>query len=948
MSHILAAAYIDKYINAQEEHDGNEGIRLLQESLGEAQENSLERDKRLELLGAAYWLRYENLGHLADIDASITHLESAISIIPKDQDQLIFQLKSLGRRYKSRYRKSHEEGDLEAAISKFSRVLDLTKEDHPEWPDHASDLAAVYQLRYADFGGEVYVDLAIRHLESALKVTPQAHTERAARLHDLATSYYARYHWYEMKEDLDVALQLSQEALDLTPENDSSRADRLHTLGMSYSALYGREPRREFREKSFELTQQSVLMTPKDDPYRSIRLKTLGSEYHSRFIDMNSKVDLDAAIEVYEEAADLAPQNQMEKADALYLLGVGIYHRYSLLDTEDDLDKSIEVLRTSFAIIPPTHPQRGRQLAHMAIIYRDRYKKRGQEADIEAAIELYRESLHNKTSPISARIGSGMSLFDIHINRQDWSAAAEDISTSVFLIPHLTPRFINHQDKQYLLSQVPGVLSLASHAAAVSLRAEKPPYEAVRLLEIGRGTIISSLGDLRSDVSDLQQEHPELAAEYIQLCTQLDGIERQAKEPTAHMLWAQEGSHRYNASQKMDDLIQVIQRLPGFESFLVGLSEIDLKNAAVDGPIVVVNTTIFRCDALLIEQDQIRSLLLPQLDYDDIESYSEAVSGSKMFNLGVLEWLWSVLAKPILDTLGFIDTPTTDWPRIWWVPTGLLTKFPIHAAGNHVPGSTDTVLDRVVSSYSSSIKAIIQSRANRSSIADSTNNAKPEKAVLVATKDLLGAPKEVDDLHRICESIGLQVTKPLPRKAEVLAALNDCHLFHFAGHGQSDFSDPSNSAIILDDQRLTVSSLIKLNLQSHKPFLAYLSACGTGQMRYNDLSDEGLHLISAFQLAGFQHVIGTLWEVNDEFCTKMARTIYDWMKMHGISDQSLVSGLHHTSRNLRDEWVLNNTSRTVIASSTENSGKERSAVVRDMVSCDDVPLYWVPFVHFGI
>jgi len=40
--------------------------------------------------------------------------------------------------------------------------------------------------------------------------------------------------------------------------------------------------------------------------------------------------------------------------------------------------------------------------------------------------------------------------------------------------------------------------------------------------------------------------------------------------------------------------------------------------------------------------------------------------------------------------------------------------------------------------------------------------------------------------------------------------------------------------------------------------LAYLSACSTA-VTGPELADESVHIVSAFQLAGYQHVIGTLW-----------------------------------------------------------------------------------------
>ena len=93
-----------------------------------------------------------------------------------------------------------------------------------------------------------------------------------------------------------------------------------------------------------------------------------------------------------------------------------------------------------------------------------------------------------------------------------------------------------------------------------------------------------------------------------------------------------------------------------------------------------------------------------------------------------MDWLWDTIRKPVLDALGLIHAPSGSWPRIWWIPTGPLTKFPLHAAGDHSRGSCNTVLDRVISSYSSSIQALIQSQQGRSRV-----KVAPEvtKAVLV-------------------------------------------------------------------------------------------------------------------------------------------------------------------------------------------------------------------------
>lgn len=115
-----------------------------------------------------------------------------------------------------------------------------------------------------------------------------------------------------------------------------------------------------------------------------------------------------------------------------------------------------------------------------------------------------------------------------------------------------------------------------------------------------------------------------------------------------------------------------------------------------------------RTDALIIQRDRFTSLELPVL-YSDVKKFTTKPEIDRQ----TLEWLWDGIASPVLESLGYSDIPTSStWPRIFWIPTGPLSALPIHAAGYHYPGSTNTVMDRVVSSYSSSVKALIQGRQN--------------------------------------------------------------------------------------------------------------------------------------------------------------------------------------------------------------------------------------------
>jgi len=315
------------------------------------------------------------------------------------------------------------------------------------------------------------------------------------------------------------------------------------------------------------------------------------------------------------------------------------------------------------------------------------------------------------------------------------------------------------------------------------------------------------------------------------------------------------------------------------------------------------------------------------------------------------------------------------------VPTGPLTKFPLHAAGYHDGRSSNTVVDRVISSYSSSVKAILFNRRRRETVpTSSTVSLKPQpKALLVAMpttpeqSPLSFAAEEVHILHAICASVGLKPVTPRRRKADVLPHLAQCHIFHFSGHGRSSRLDPAQSALLLEDwrrDRLTVASLLALNLASaanRQPFLAYLSACSTGQVKDGKAWDESIHLVGACQLAGFRHVVGTLWEVDDELCVDMARGVYETMRDRGMTDEAVGLGLHRAARQARDRWVASSgmarrggdvpaeggrlhelgegVSSLELAGSRGEAGSSRNI---SALEGDEARLYWVPYVHFGV
>jgi CHAT domain-containing protein len=92
--------------------------------------------------------------------------------------------------------------------------------------------------------------------------------------------------------------------------------------------------------------------------------------------------------------------------------------------------------------------------------------------------------------------------------------------------------------------------------------------------------------------------------------------------------------------------------------------------------------------------------------------------------------------------------------------------------------------------------------------------------------------------------------------------LSDSHCHHFSCHGVFNSQNPLESALILAHKKnLRLGEIFELNLKKSR--LVVLSACETGLIDLNSLSDEYLGLPSSFLFAGSPSVVSSLWTVND-------------------------------------------------------------------------------------
>ncbi|KAK3389433.1 hypothetical protein B0H63DRAFT_556587 [Podospora didyma] len=560
--------------------------------------------------------------------------------------------------------------------------------------------------------------------------------------------------------DRDETIENMKQTVDAAP-GDRSWAEHLNLLAYQASDRYDKTGRNSRTgattdlEEAVRLGRQAVDQTPVSDPWRPTYLTQLVDSLRHRYVGGKGAMgDLEEAIQLAEQAIEITAEDRStDLASRMQHLVMLLCHRYQSTHVDADLERATELARRTVDTTPSDHPERAAHLHSLGAQLGERYSMYSRKganvaANLQGAIYYFRSAVGQPNSATMEQIKAGAAALKLFTAADSGPEPAYEIASSA-----------------------------VGKGALVTLE----------LREQGRGIVGTSLQEMRTDVSDLGDRYLELADRSSRLREELDAMVRDAgrrllddSDPSQSESWKVRTNRRYEVGNEFDRVVDDIRRLPGLGEFLRPPSEADRCAAASCSPIAIINVSQRR-DAILVEQHQTRALALTGLFTADIE---EKLQGGIPGSPGVLQWLWDTVAGSVLNALG-IDRPRTggNWPRIWWVPTGPRTKFPIHAAGHYVRRSLETVLDRVMSPYSPSIKAIIYGRRRRAPLADILASA---PALLIAMEGTPGhtrlphATTEITALRGICTSMGLRAVEPRRRKQDVLSHLRESGCAHLS------------------------------------------------------------------------------------------------------------------------------------------------------------------------
>jgi tetratricopeptide (TPR) repeat protein len=872
------------------------------------------RARALSALAVALRRRGEARQDLADLNHAIDAAQGALRAArPRDPHRGEYG-NALALALMARHEQVGDATDLAEAIE---AARDAAAADVASPVDRAMflcNLCAALSLRFAQHRDLADVAEAIDAGRAAVALVPPGHPERVKCLANLGGPLRARYEQVGERTDLDEAIATVRAAVAEARVQNQRGILSANLASLLYDRFRQAGELTDLDE-SVEASRMSVSLIPSGQPSHAASLTTLCVTLTARFERTRQVPDLNEAIDSGRAALRVMPSGHRDRALTLNALGLALAARYWQTRDPADLEQAILTARAAVHAAPAGHPDHVGYLSNLAWCVLARSDATGDARIRAEAFALWRQAAEVQSGPAGQRLAVALWWGEIAAQYGETAEAEAGYTAAVELLPLAAWAGLSRPARQQHLAERIG---LASDAAAWAISAGHPE-RAVQLLEHGRSVLWSHALQLRGDFDDLRAKHHGLARRLDAARAVLDAAAPGAPDAGSGMADPARGGgrdeDRMRAADEWDHALATTRSLPSFAGFLQPSPFAELASSAGPGPVVIVNVSRYRCDALVVTPDGVRVVPLPGLTLNAVTEHvgrfrqalaerpADQPAGVRYGIKEVLAWLWDTVAGPVLEDLGHKAAAAGDsWPRVWWCPTGPLTALPLHAAGRP-PHSA--VLDRVVSSYTPTLLALARAQPAAGQytprillVAMPTTPGLRDGAPLAEAKLEADTVAEVfPDAHTL--RVGEQATRH-----EVLADLGTHAYAHFACHGGIDQDQPQQSGLLLADGRLTIDELSRQELPPGSARLAFLSACDTGSPSAA-LPDEAITMAAALQIAGFHHVIATLWPIRDAIAAETARNFYQAL-IASRGDQpagapAAADALHAAVRHLRSD-----------------------------------------------
>ena len=840
------------------------------------------------------------------LSAFCAKLQQDLIKTPENDPSYVDTLLILGELLRTRGEKESEMYDLELSIQYLEQALNVIPEGHHHKTDCLIGLATAFSFRSKHTWQIADADKALQYGQQAINAITDGRNPRQLLVR-LGTSLRIRYKITHQIADLQHGIRYLQTALETSGIGRREHVDILNNLGGLYMDLFTRTTCETYLNLASEHAEKAVQISTDDDHKRAMLLWNHAIAFFSRSEKSRRVADINVAVQYGQKTLSSVSKSDTNYPTYLSGLGMIFQSRFDMTRQVSNLDEAIRHqeavahLRSIDQFPIGHHYHRGRSFAAKFRISRD-------SKDVATAMRAFHEGFESEPNPFHRLLcGYNTCLVTSLLPSLGLELKVKIAEEMLKILSFVFQPTGSRNDTQAILKRLSG---MASFSASVLLAANKSPVEVLQKLEDNRGLAVSSVIDVRYDAIELKEKYPALWTRFTQCRHTLGAMNSHALRMDIGEAYATDVERVEKFHKDWSDIKEDIRGNPGFERFLLSPTESELRGLARNGPIVSINTSHIKSAAFLVTASGIQSLTLPALKLTDAENLVKLFASygnsprrdaelcededeqqvsiqrtiSKMED-GLL-YLWTTAVKPVLQQLNLVNRVDASirLPQIWWVGGGIMSLLPLHAAGNHGPGSTENTISHVISSYASTFKSL-QFIQNKDRIFFSQTK---QVLLLAAMPTTPGGykPLQVQEEITAIEGSASKWASCLhlsqPSKADILNALKTCTIAHFACHGTADRVEPAKSGLLLGKEtveKLTIEDLDILSCQNAQ--IVYLSACSTAEVGVMNLADQSVHLASSFQLTGFQHVIGTLWGVDDDAAVEVAKRFYERLPVSG-------------------------------------------------------------------
>ena len=719
----------------------------------------------------------------------------------------------------------------------------------------------------------------VERYRKRLSHCPWWSTDHLDAILDLAGALFDRFQLLGGMEYVEESVAHCREGINLCPIYNPRRPMCLDNLGVALLTHFGQSGGMNNLEEAITCHREALSLCLHSHLRHPKFLDNLATAVQTRFDQLGRIEDLEEAITCHREALALFPHGHPDRSASLNNLATSVFTRFQHSGNKNDLQDAVKYLSEAKALLPidhPLHAQIGSNLASKLLKLCDIVPQSDDGLHTYKAFDLFKHAASHPFASAKARFQAAVQ-WAREARRCKHQSTVHAYAKSLSLLDRcllLAPTVESQQKFLAATNAVPKALALDAASSAIDAG---EIGSAVELLEHGRAVLWSKLRVYRHPLDELRAIDKELVDQFEALSSQLECLATSSESQSAAFPAGSSGEtsiisvsfeekmqqHRI-LSDQWHDIVGKIRQIDGFADFLQAVPFATLRTAAAEGPVIIVNISSYRSDAIILRDGNPVLVPLPDTLPDVLDQLASqftkacASDGEDSVRriLPILRTLWDNIAFPVRVQLVALGVP--DKSRIWWCPTSHLCALPLHAAGAYSPKvpKPDNLPDSYISSYTPTLSALIRARSGI------LRRSTDPSLLIIAQPDntLPEVEEEIIRIQRLVNNLDI-LKGPEANHDTVLSSLRTHSWAHFACHGHLNNQPFHSSFQLHDHSRLALIDLIRARLADAE--LAFLSACHTAVGDMVGTPDEVIHLAAGLQFCGFRSVVGTLWAMED-------------------------------------------------------------------------------------